>query len=266
VRAEWCVLAIACAGCDEIWSIDRVGPPSDSADAPNTVGCSPADHDEDADMAPDACDRCPGIAGDQADGDNDSVGDACDPSGMTSDKLELFAPFVDTSSWAVLSGTWKPDGESLIYDSVAMPSYGVTLFSGVAPEPPFVVELHFAIASIEPQASVFAVIIDGDTSGRGLTCGVQRYASPMRDAVRVTSADAQLAMDGVIPTLGPGGYRVVVSYARTGLVRCSIVSDDLATSSGTSIMLPTQQAAGTLGFRSLHIGVHVHYIALYKAH
>jgi hypothetical protein len=36
-------------------------------------------HDEDEDGLPDSIDRCPHVAGDNADGDGDKVGDACDP-------------------------------------------------------------------------------------------------------------------------------------------------------------------------------------------
>jgi hypothetical protein len=262
VRALW--IAIALAGCDDVWSIDRVEPIG--TDAPLYVGCPQDRHDEDGDGFPDACDRCPGIADDQSDADADNVGNACDPSGITQDELALFISFAaPDTGWRALAGVWRTDEDSLIYDSPSLPSYGTILYTGPGlPDPPFVLEYHYSVDTIESQGSVMTALLDADPTGKGITCGFQRHEMPLRDVVRTTNAHAVVGNELEIMTVIPGGYRVIARYDRAAAIHCSIAADDMGTGGATLLSIATPLAQGTLGLRSLRVGVHVHYIAIYK--
>lgn len=259
----FCALtAIACGGCDVIFRLDDVRGAGN--DASNVVSCEQDHHDEDGDRFADSCDRCPGIADDQADHDGDGLGDACDPSSTTRDQVALFMSFANSAEdWRLLNGNWFGDGENLVYDSVSLASYGNTLYAGVPPEPPFVIEYHYIVDSIDTVASSLAVVIDADPNGKGVVCGHVRYEAPLRDVVKITYQQAVVAGETEIMTVTPGGYRMRVTYDRTQ-ISCAIVSDDATTSGGTTLELPTPPAAGALGFRSLKVGVHIQYVAIYK--
>jgi hypothetical protein len=83
------------------WRFDEIS--RDDAGMPDVV----TGHDEDGDGLPDVVDRCPQIAGDNADADGDGVGDACDPNpGTPTERITLFAtmqpgdvPFSDMPGW-----------------------------------------------------------------------------------------------------------------------------------------------------------------------
>ena len=263
MREVW-ILCVLLAGCDEVWSIDHVG---DSAgDAPNAITCEQDHHDEDGDGFPDACDRCPGIADDQADADGDSVGDACDPSGTTRERVDLFLSFGDGAQlWTPLNGTWPVEHDDLIYASTALTSNAYVLYTGVVPEPPFVLEYSYTVDSIDTVGSLFMVVLDSDSSGKGVNCGHQRQVGPLKDTVRATYTGVT-ADQTEIMTVTPGRYRVVAAYDRERELRCSIASDDGSTSGATKIALSPTPPAGTFGFRSLQIGANVHYVAIYKTY
>ncbi len=63
--------------------------------------------DEDGDAYPNACDNCPTEpSGNQGDGDNDGIGDVCDPRPTTpGDVIEFFDPFDDQNPRYMLFGT-----------------------------------------------------------------------------------------------------------------------------------------------------------------
>ena len=263
MRVEWALGAILVAGCDVVWSIDHVGDPTDDAANPST--CKQGDHDEDHDAVPDACDRCPGISDDQRDTDDDSVGDMCDPSGSTRDKLALFVSFAEPpTNWHTLVGSWPSDGDSLSYDSITLNNYGVTLYTGVVPDPPYVFEVHFAIESIDAQVSAFGVLFDADPSGQGAGCDLDRQAT--MDVIRASDVDSMPSAEAVLTPFRPGGYRIVTKYDRNGAIECSVRSDDSTIVGGVPTPLTPAPAPGTLGFRSFRVGVRVHYLALYQTY
>jgi hypothetical protein len=246
-----------------VWRLDSLRPVT-GHDAPG-LGCEQDQHDEDGDGYPDACDRCPGIADDQSDADGDNVGDACDPSPTEVNELVLFVSFADkTDLWRTIDGTWESDGESLVYRSVALGVFGISLYQGTVPDPPFVVEYYFAVEGIDAQASGVSLIVDADATGKGVTCGFQRHEQPIKDVVRNTYAQAVLSSETEIMTVTPGGYRVVASYDRDGQMRCTLSSDSGLTGGATTMPLPERPVAGMLGLRSLRVGARVHYVAIYK--
>ena len=272
VRVEWALCAVLVAGCDVVWSIDHVGDSTvdsnvdSSGDGPDAGPCELAGHDEDHDGVPDATDRCPGIADpDQQDGDDDGVGNACDLSGSTREKLGLFVSFNEpAATWHPLTGGWLPDCESLSYTSVTLNNYGVTVFTGVVPTPPFVYEVHFAIESIDSEPSVFGVLFDANpSSGIGAGCDLDRQQT--KDVIRASALAPAPSNEVMLSAmLKPGGDRMITRYNRNGLLECSVRSDD-STIVGT-INTPLMQAPppGTLGFRSFRVGVRVQYFAVYQ--
>ncbi len=277
VRGVWILAGLMLGGCDVVFRLDRIGvsdsPPDafdpsdalDGGDASQPTNCGADAHDEDGDRVPDACDVCPGIADDQTDSDLDGVGDVCDPSSLSSHEIALFLSFAGNDIWNTVSGNWPRDGESIIYDAVTLDSYGITVFQGAVPAPPFVVEYHFSVDSIEAQGSGFQVILDSDATGRGITCGLQRHESPtIKDVVRSTYAAASVSSETDIATVTTGGYRVVATDDRDDLIRCVASADDSSPGGSTMRGRATPPPAGTLGFRSFRVGAHLHYVAIYK--
>lgn len=88
-------------GCDLVFGLDRT-PEAELVSCPQGNG----DPDEDGDGVANASDDCPGIANpDQADGDTDGVGDACDPHPARSgDRIAFAAYFIDG-----IDTEWTPD-------------------------------------------------------------------------------------------------------------------------------------------------------------
>ena len=265
VRVEWLAGAALLAGCDVLWSIDHVE--QARPDAPFLVECNGDDHNEDGDAFPDKCDRCPGIADDQMDGDMDGVGDACDPSGQEKNELVLWEPFeTDNDTWNPLNGTWPIKDDALTYAS-SLSGNAYVLFTGVAPSPPYVIDYHYRIDQIDPQnASLFMVVMDANSAdGKGGNCGHYRTTGPLQDVVRITFDQPMTGMESVIMSITPGGYRVRASYDPNGNVTCKLDADDNTTGGATSLTLDTTKPPpGTIGFRSLQVGVSIDYVAIYK--
>jgi hypothetical protein len=262
VRVEWIACALVTVGCDELWSIDHVDPLADDG---SIILCAESAHDEDDDHVADACDRCPGITDDQSDTDGDGVGDMCDPSDTTSEQVKLFVTFAEPANqWTSIAGVWDHGLDSLTYSSVGLDGYGTTLYTGTVPEPPFVIDFHFAIDSIGQQVSSFSVLLDSDDAGNGVSCGVHRQDSPLTDYVETVTADTSLSSPAMIAPLAPGGYRIRATYDRQSNVRCEIISDATKATSATMMPLNPLQPKGALGFRSFKLGATLHYVAIYK--
>jgi hypothetical protein len=262
VRATWLLCALLVGGCDVIWRIDGAHKPGVDA---NGFSCDQALHDEDSDGAADACDRCPGIADDQADSDTDGVGDACDPDSTVKHEIALFVSFSDGSpNWNVLSGSWVQRDDSLVYESFAQATYGVAMYPAAVPEPPYVLEAHITVDRIDLVGSVFAIAIDAESNGDGVTCGFVRRESPIRDLVRTRNIVGDAADEQPIGAITPGGYRVTTTYDRAAAVQCAIAADNDSTGGAASATLPAMPAPGGLALRSLRVGVTVSYLVFYK--
>lgn len=95
-------------------------------------------HDEDGDGHADGCDNCPAVANaDQADGDFDGVGDACDPHpDDPHDQLAFFDPFTGADPrWSMQGfGTagWTLGNDVALAVAGPMPSGGVLVLRGMS--------------------------------------------------------------------------------------------------------------------------------------
>jgi hypothetical protein len=248
-------------GCDVVWRLDA----ADEASVDATLfACDANLHDEDNDDFPDACDRCPGIADDQADQDQDGVGDACDPSSSVMHEIALFVSFSDGSpAWRQHTGSWVQRDDALVYESYAQTTYGVSIYPGIVPEPPYVLEAHVAVDPIEAVVSVLAMAVDTNADGDGVTCGFTRRLSPLRDVVRTQDVAGTPADEKPIAAITAGGYRLTMSYDRASS-QCAIAADDKSTGGATMVDLDTAPAPGELSFRSLRVGASVQYLTFYK--
>lgn len=271
VRARWLTCALALAGCDVVFRIDQLTPSTtdagsaDGVDAPPVEPCATGMHDEDRDGFADGCDVCPGIADDQSDADRDGVGDACDPSAASPHEIALFLAFSDDpQGWTVVSGNWVNDGESMVYDAPTQQSYGIMVYQGLMPEPPFTLEYHYKLTAIPDEVSSISVILDSDSAGHGVTCGYVRANSPLEDLVRSTYTAIAKSAEYIIDPVAIGEYRATVTYDRDTTLGCSIKADDNSTSGAAPLGLSTPPAPGTLGFRSMLLGVRLDYVAIYK--
>ncbi len=274
MRARWLTCALALAGCDVVFRLDHLSPgmtdagsrDGDGPDAPPVQPCANGMHDEDLDGIADGCDVCPGIPDpDQADADEDGVGNACDPSAATQHEIELFLSFAnDPQGWTLVSGNWSNDGESMVYNTPNEQIYGITVYTGTMPEPPFVLEYHYRLDSIPDEVSSLSVILDSDGTGHGVTCGYVRANTPLQDLARSTYAAVSKSAENAMDPVAVGGYRVTATYDRDSMLGCSIKADDNSTTGAAPLGLPSPPAPGTLAFRAMLLGVRLDYVAIYK--
>jgi hypothetical protein len=110
---RWLVVLGLVAGCDKLFSIDRVpdGGPDGKPDAPFGIPCTTTtDPDEDGDGCPNVSDNCPTFANvDQLDSDGDMVGDACDPHPLVAGDSIVAMSFFDQG----FDHDWVPDDPAM---------------------------------------------------------------------------------------------------------------------------------------------------------
>ncbi len=142
------ILLVIAAGCGRFGFDDTPDRADASADAP--ASCT--GHDEDADGFPDACDRCPGIADNQADADGDGVGDACDPDNTSPQRILMFESFASLPPGWVSAGaaTWTAMGDDIVGaygDTLASAFVGPMIFS-----PPVTITIGYRLVGVDPAA------------------------------------------------------------------------------------------------------------------
>jgi hypothetical protein len=85
--------------------------------------------------------------------------------------------------------------------------------------------------------------------------------------VRGVNPKATASNELAITAVAPGNYRVVATYDRTEQIHCTFAADDHST--GGAVVVSWQAAnalaPGSLGFRAMRFGVHVHYVVVYRA-
>lgn len=90
----------------------------DAADDVDTACSTAIGHDEDSDGVDDGCDNCPHVANpDQAESDDDDLGDACDSDPRTN-CLVYFDPMTELPATTSAIGTWAAIDGSLVQQDV----------------------------------------------------------------------------------------------------------------------------------------------------
>ena len=154
-------------GCDHVFGLERP-PDAELLSCPQGHGLP----DEDGDGVVNASDVCPGIADpDQADGDTDGVGDACDPHPTRSgDRIAFAAYFIDG-----IDGGWTPDSPTSWLTTECATSNTLTgaLLSadlGDATSYP-AIELRYVATEFAPQMASLRIGLQ-PTTGPGAACHV----------------------------------------------------------------------------------------------
>lgn len=158
------VLVILVAGCDSVLGLSR----------PRSDAVALADHDEDFDGTDDAIDVCPGVFDDQADRDDDDVGDACDPHpALAIDRRAYFSSLRDFNDWSVRTGSWIQGADQVRVDSASGNQLAVLLSTGVLAEPTVIATLDQVTQGNTNYAFGVYLVTDIGTVGSsppGLIC------------------------------------------------------------------------------------------------
>jgi hypothetical protein len=163
------------AACDRVFGLSTSsGPTLDAAGSGAAdAGAQPcplagATPDEDGDGCVDDADNCPGIANaDQADGDADGVGDACDPHPSTpGDRIAEVAYF----DGGAVDGGWIAVGPWTVAAGSAAGSDGCSMSHDLLGTTP-TVELRLQILDASAGSSSIRVTLQDDSSD-AITCHV----------------------------------------------------------------------------------------------
>lgn len=154
---------LALAGCGRFGFDARAtddGATGDLGRDTSAACAAPSGHDEDADGVDDACDVCPHLSDDQADGDGDRVGDACDPEPAAArQRIVMFDPFLSLAGWS------KSSDESVDNDSALLRASSGTkaLFKPYTPQTDLF-EIGADTRAIGPATqSLFMINLDNGT-------------------------------------------------------------------------------------------------------
>lgn len=152
----------------------------ETATASDALACIEAGHDEDLDGVDDACDVCPGLAGNQDDRDGDRVGDACDPHPDDPiDTIAFFDPFTSQRPEWNFPSVQQPTytGDSFTADGrpgqfradlfgtpPTVDSYTVVLRIGNGDANP-TAQRQLALYAIESDSQVYFCDLDDNANG-----------------------------------------------------------------------------------------------------
>jgi hypothetical protein len=235
--------------------------------------CEVDTHDEDGDTVLDRCDNCPDVYNPtQDDGDNDGVGDACDPApAISGDSLAAFLAFTagDETVLDAQGGGFLVENDQLVIDASTLPD-GVaasTLWSLPAlAGRPYRVHAHvvFETFDMDPRAHHAAVLVDYKLGGSGEVIGSGECVIERKQGVDAVDAYVRGAHEiGVaFPAMfGPGaGYRID-ALVKKAMLSCDVSGDrgDNGGDTATANLIPD----GQIGFEAEGVRASFQYVAVY---
>lgn len=263
------IVLVLLAGCDRLFSVPF------APDAQQCDKLAPEPDDADADCIADAADNCPGHANvDQADGDSDGVGDACDPAPEEpGDALLGFEDFDDraTATWEEFSTTGRFVFEpgSVVHGNVGEAG---SYLRRTQPAPD-TSELVFEVAmrfdawgdrSNYPRIRLF--VDEGSTPQQGLYCALDADPFGVRENLVLGDPVGGATISSVALLQGPHAIRMRMRR-EPSLLSCDVVVDGETTQlpmhpRGRDITWPTDRGIGVA--LSL-VSVRIDWIAIYTA-
>lgn len=203
---RWLFALVLCAGCDSVWSVDRL------------YEC-PLD-DDDCDRLLDADDPCPADPGDRDDEDGDGVGDACDPNlALSIDRQLVFDGFTTSEALWMSRGeaAWQVKGSAMVLTSGAVERM-------IEPNLQPTVELVIDAAFSAEGDTVGAYVASKSATGIPLECRVEHHATG-DDLVMVlldptTGAPGELVRAKGLPGSAKDPLRIYGGQLPNNDVRC----------------------------------------------
>ena len=201
MRVALSAVTLALAGCDYLFQLDPLPRPNDASTIDVAAGCfSTDDGDEDLDLTPNGCDKCPLISDNQADSDGDGVGNACDANPtMPLEQIAFFHPMtkfnpVEWAAYGPHSSGWM-DNENGIQQADKGNDSLVQTYLRVAGRTFDQPMVHVMLLSSGPdddagdRSAAAVYVISGDDTSTGLPpgflCGLE-----YPDALLPTGAQA----------------------------------------------------------------------------
>lgn len=204
-------LCLLACGCDAVFGLERDEAPIDAA--PPDVSCAEVSPDEDGDCITDADDNCPGQPNpEQADFDDDKVGDECDPNRQRSgDHIVAFYGFDDVASsmtaWQDLeANNWTFEPGRVVHSSLT-DSYAVLLRNPAIDEVEITVEAAFDFqqwgAAVNAGSRISVFLDDTDIDGHTcwatpVTAGTEVYVQEGGNGIATRSSLRSLDLGDIV--------------------------------------------------------------------
>jgi hypothetical protein len=232
---------------------------------------NPDQHDEDGDLAGDACDPCPQVANATLDTDGDGLADACDPRPATGgDQLVLFETFAGSGNlppgWQHKGGgapsDWKRGDDALTIDAdnntrVAIVPAGAQRHA---------IDAGIDMVSLDAGTGFQFVTVLADTRAdiqQFIGCGMRFDAfagGPGREVFAFSQPTySTLALDQTEPPTGSGAYRL--TFVLDGAEECTI----------PGATLEHRQVRNVIPFGNTFVGLRINnatvafrYVAVYR--
>ena len=203
---RWVVALALCAGCDSVFSIDRL------------YEC-PLD-DDDCDQLLDDVDPCPADPGNEDDEDGDGVGDDCDPNvGVATDRRLDFDGFKGNDDRWVANGTatWRVRNSMMVLEEGA-----IERPVDVNSQP--TVETVLAPRFVAEGDTVGVYVASKASTGIPLECRVEHHAAGDDLVILLANPDgtvlAELGRATQLPGAPRDGLRIYGSQLPSFKIRC----------------------------------------------
>jgi hypothetical protein len=246
---RWVLCAVALAGCDSLFGIDRVGP----YDCPLT--------DDDCDQLIDSNDPCPADPGDNADRDGDGIGDVCDPNvTQPIDALLEFESFTSLDPrWTERTvAAWEVRDSALVLASGA-----VERKAPMNSQP--TVEVLVDPTYGADGATVGVLVASKMSTGVPLECFVEHHADG-DDLVMVVgdrASPGHIARAELLPGSPSDGLRIYGGQLTNGVVRCRARYGESDALYVDWVFWSTPVDFDTIGFRTENASAAYRSLAIY---